>query len=72
MVAGFLAVSQYITRYNNVANVIRYKRSQCTKFGLDHNESSWNHCPPSGMENDEVKILISGLIKRFLPIVQTL
>ena len=30
--------------------------SLCTKFGLGHCEFSWNHCPPSVVENDEVKL----------------
>ena len=52
---SFLAVSQYITRHNNVAKFIHW--SLCTKFGLDHCEFSWNHCSPSVVENDEVKLL---------------
>ena len=52
---SFLAVSQYITRHNNVAKFIHW--SPCTKFGLDHCECSWNHCPPSVVENDKVKLL---------------
>ena len=52
---SFLAVSQCITRHNNVAKNIHW--SLCTKFGLNHTESSWNHCPPSVIENEEVKLL---------------
>ena len=52
---GFLAVSQYIVRHNNVARHIHW--SLCIKFNLDCSESSWNHCPPSIIENDRVKLL---------------
>ena len=52
---SFLAVSQYITRHNNVAKFIHW--SLCTKFCLDHYKSICNHCPPTVVENDEVKLL---------------
>jgi len=50
---SFLAVSQYTVRYNNVARHIHW--SLRVKFDLNHSESSWNHCPPSVIENDRVK-----------------
>ena len=52
---SFLAVSQYITRHNNVSKFIHW--SLCAKFSLDYCESSWNHYPLSVVENDEVKLL---------------
>ena len=42
-------------RHNNVTKYIHW--SLCAKFGLDHCDFSCNHCPPSVVENDEVKFL---------------